>query len=277
MAEARREGRQSRETALRIDPDNATAIAYDAWTTAFVENRWAAAAAAFERAIELEPANSSVLRVGTMFARVIGRSEMACRMGEYALARDPLCSHCAYELSRAYRTAGRLDEAEKAIVAYRTVTGRGGGWHTLATILLLKGDPSGALEMIDSAPDPEDPFYFHGRAIVLHSLGRQLESEAALSRLESGWPREHPDLIAEVYAWYGDLERARAWGQAAIDGDEASSFPRLDRTSPFLQSLFDTPEGQSLLSEIGLADDQVAGIPFDVHLPLEGSTRLNGS
>ncbi len=277
IEEAQGKGKEARETALRIDPDNATAIAYDAWTTAFEEERWAAAASGFRRAIELEPANSAVLRVSIMFARVIGHADVACRIGEYAAVRDPLCAHCAYELSGAYLADGRLDEADKAMTSYRSITGGQGGWHSLAMIRLLKGDLASALELVESSSDPEDPMYLHGRALVLHSLGRHRESAAALAQLESGWPREYPEQIAEVYAWYGDLEDAYAWGERAIESEENLRLPRLDRTNPFLQSVFRTPRGQALLGRIGLADEQVADISLDVRLPMDGSVRADGT
>jgi len=276
--EARRLSRQARQTALTLDPDNAIAIAYVGYEKAFEQNDWTGAAAEFERALRLDPTKSDVLRTSMVFLRFVRRPDAAIQVGEYAVARDPLCSSCVYYLARSYAEAGRLDDAE-AMMRDFAATGRG-GWHTIATILLLKGDPAGAMEALSKQQsDADDPWMLHARAMALHALGREDESTEALMKLEAGWAQEYPDLLAEVHAWRGETEKAfelleamTADAQPRSGGQPSSSFGAY---SPFLRPLFETPRGQSLLRPFGLADDQLAAIHFEVHLPGESTEPVD--
>lgn len=269
VEQAQQLSQQALQNALTIDPNNAIAIAYGAYRKAFGEHDWAGGAADFERALRLDPTRPDVLRGTLAFLRFIRRPDLAIRLGEFAVASDPLCSACAYYLARAYAEAGRLDEAEARMRDF-AATGRG-GWHTIATILLLKGEPSAALDAVASIPDAEtNPSVMHVRAMALHSLGRDEESLAALSQLESASGQEHSQMLAEVHAWRGETERAfkllealsaRPPSGAAMPSSTFGAF------SPFLRPLLDTPRGQALLRPLGLADDQLAAIRFELQLP----------
>ena len=271
IEEARRLMREARETALAIDPENAIAVAYGAYDKAFFENDWVGAASEFERAVRLDPAKADVMRGTLAFLRFIRRPEAAIRLGVYAVARDPLCSQCVYYLARAYAEAGRLDEAESMMRDF-VATGRGGS-HTLATILLLKGQPAAAMDVLSRAGfAADDPWFLQARAMALYSLGREEESTQVLEQLEASWGQERPELAAEARAWRGENERAYAWLDIASNRSRPRSGQPADTfgaVSVILQPLFDTPRGQALLRPFGLAADQLAQIRFEPSLPGE--------
>ena len=266
IKEASRRSDETLQKVLKIDPDNATAIAYAAFATGFEEGRFADAAPELERALRLDPTKTDVLRPSIIFARAIGRPEVAVRIAEYTLARDPLCGTCAYYMAKALLQLDRFDDAENAI---RNLIGPGNSaWDTLASILLLRGDPKAALEILASLPeqDRQHPFLLHTRAIVLHTLGRHEDSRAALEALEKGWAEQFPDRIADVYAWIGDFDEAFKW-RSASEGENSKGMQDFDWNSPYLETLLSTPRGQELLRGYGVADDQLEQIQFDVRLP----------
>jgi hypothetical protein len=49
----------------------------------------------------------------------------------------------------------------------------------------------------------------------------------------------------------------------------------LDWTSPFLRPVLETVRGQAMLQRFGVADEQLAGIQFEVELPGETSGAVN--
>ena len=49
----------------------------------------------------------------------------------------------------------------------------------------------------------------------------------------------------------------------------------LDWTSPFLRPVLETERGQAMLRPYGLADEQLAAIPFAVQLPGEASRPVD--
>jgi adenylate cyclase len=273
IEESRRRSAEYVQKALDIDPDNAIAIAYLGGQTAFVNSDWGGAAPLFERALSLDPTQTDVLRPATIYARLIRRPDIAVRLGEYAVARDPLCTLCVYQLAKAYRDAGRLEEAERTMRNFSLATGRG-GWHTIATIRLLDGDGEGALQALSNIPDPGDPWRLHGRAMALYSLGRDQESQSELARLEAQQTERAAGLAAEVYAWRGELDRALSAAEG-IAARAKHHWKVLDWTSPFLRPVLETERGQAMLRPYGLADEQLAAIPFAVQLPGEASRPVD--
>jgi len=268
--ENRRLSTDALDRALSADPENATALAYRAWALAFDQGDWAAAGPHFERAMRLDPTRTDVLRPAIIYARNLRRPELAIRLGEFAIARDPLCELCVYQLARAYRDAGELDSAEQTMRNFAAATGRG-GWHTIATILLSKGQPQAALEALSNFKDAPDPEALQVRAMALHSLGRTDESRAALAQLEADGLEWRGRLLAEAYAWLGDTERAFDWLEREANRAAAVEFPTVrslfDWTSPFLRPLLDTARGQAILQRFNASDAQFAAIRFDVDLP----------
>jgi adenylate cyclase len=265
IEQARRLSEEHRLMALEIDPADAVAIAYGAFKRAFAANDWPGAAPEFERAVRLGPTQSDVLRSTILYALYIQRPQIAVHLAEFAVARDPLCRQCIYFLARAYRNVGRLDEAESTMRNFAAATGLG-GWSTIGMLRLAQGDAQGALEALANIEYADDVGRLQGRAMALHGLGREDEALAELARLEARWPDQY-DAAAVVYAWRGEadrslecLERAAA---AAIESDDRV----FDWTNPILRTVLQTPRGQALLREFGVADEQLAEIRFEPRLP----------
>jgi adenylate cyclase len=258
---------RARHKALSIDPDDAIAIAYGAWLRAFKEKDWAGAAPEFERALALDPTESDVLRTAAQYALYIRRPDVSVRLGEFAVARDPLCTLCLYDLARAYWDAGRLNDAEAAMRSV-AATGRG-GWNTIALLRLARGDAEGALAAAEKISDTDDPGRRQARAMALYSLGREKESLAELQWLNANTPDSY-NTISEVHAWRGEFDQAFAVLLRASDLRNASVWP-IDWIRPFLRPLFETARGQELLRHYGVADDQLSVIKFDPRLPTDAS------
>lgn len=266
---------RARERALEIEPLNPTANAYQAYQRAFHQRDIQGAADQFRRAVEAAPPVSDVLRTASIFARNIRRPDLAIRLGNFAMARDPLCSLCAYQLGLAHLDAREFDQAE---AHFEKFVRRGrGGWHTMAALRLLRDDPGGALEALERQPmDLQNPdkgslgVYLSRRAMALHGLGRMDEFQATLATLESDLGPAAAEALAEVHAATGDLESASQWLEVAMKAVKPiGDMLPIDHLSPFLQSLLAQPRWQEVLREHGLADDQLAQIEFDFTLPGE--------
>ena len=255
--------------ALAIDPGNPTANAYQAWNKAFHLKDFQAAADQFRRAAAAAPPPSDVVRPMSLFARQIGRPDLAIRLGEYGIARDPLCTLCLYQLGVAYRDARQYAEAQRVLGKF-ILLGRGGGF-SMGESRLLGGDPAAALEAFDKQQSPDSPEYLARRSIALYSLGQADDFSASLATLESRFGAEAPERMAEVYAWTGDLETASAWLERAIQQrpERAGLLFPFDHLSPFLAPLLALPQWQEILRQYGLADDQLAQIDFEFTLPGE--------
>jgi adenylate cyclase len=245
--------------ALELDPDNPRALAAVAAEKAFPGMDFQGAARDFERALALEPTDPEVLRRAGTFAAAIGRFDVAARLGEFAVERDPLCTLCIYWLGQTYLFAGRLDDAEPLVRTY-VATGRGGR-YTLGVLLLLQGQPARALEEFQQVEDSLDAWRMAGRALALYALERRAESDAALAELESSWGEKLPHLPAEVYAWTHRPEQAWFW----LDRIKSPGY--IDPWSPLLQPLSSDARWGRFWARVGGPLEAVAAIEFNPTLP----------
>ena len=249
--------------ALEIEPDNARAIAFGA--DRGLPSKVSAAdfqkiARDYERALALDPNDPDVLRRAGTFASTIGRFDAGIRLGEFAVARDPLCLLCVYWLGQTYMNAGRLDDAEPLVRSF--VDPKRGGQYTLGVLLLLKGEPEQALIEFDRIEAENlQPWKLAGRALALHAMGRKAESNAVLAVLESTAGERVPHLPAEVYAWTGRPEQAWPW----LERVEQPRY--IDPWSPLLQPLARDPRWEAYWAAFGTSLDEVAAIEFDPVLP----------
>ena len=269
---------EASQRALALDPDNPTANAYSAYNLAFQRRDFQAAADRFRRAVEAAPPVSDIVRTTSIFARHILRPDLAIRLGEYGVARDPRCQLCRYHLGVACLEAGRYDRARELFEEFVRL-GRG-GWFSLGEAHLLGGDAEGALAAFERQVQPDGRAggvadeqrarYLARVALALHALGRTDEFAATLAKLETGYGETQADEIAEVHAWIGDLATASQWLDRTLARPLlAGEWVPFNHVSPFLQPLLAQPRWQAYLAERGLSRDQLARIDFDFALPGE--------
>ena len=101
--------------------------------------------------------------------------------------------------------------------------------------------------------------------MILHSVGRQAESDAVLAELVERYAGDSAYNIAYVLAWRGERDRAFEWLDKAAMYDD----PGLCEIAvqPEFASLHDDPRWLPFLRRIGMAPEQLSAIPFEVRLP----------
>ena len=247
--------------ALSIDPDDAVANAYRGWQYMEFEKDLVTAGRLFAHAIATDPGNENVLRTAIVFASTIGRLEQAIELGEYAIALNPLCMPCFYNLSIAYRRAGRFAEAEDRS---RTagLLGLAIDW-SLAKTLILKGDAQAALTLLENM-DPGGQKLF-AMTLAYFELGQQEKFAAAFTELREQWSDDAAMRIAQIYAWTGKVDEAFRLLDMAAEKEGAEW--KIDYLSPFYRNLHSDPRWQIILKRLGRSPEQLAAIEFEVNLP----------
>jgi tetratricopeptide (TPR) repeat protein len=174
---------------------------------------WAGADASFKKALALEPGNAAVLwRAGTM-AATLGRFEEALPLNRRAVELDPLSVSAYIYLAENTYGAGRLDEAAAVLKKALELNPERPYSHALLSMIYLaQAHPQEALAEIEREPAPEVRLGVLAEAY--HSLGRKKESDAALAELTA---KHHAEafLIAQVYAFRGEADRAFEWLERA--------------------------------------------------------------
>ena len=257
-----RKAREAANQALAIDPKNAMAYSSLGWIAMTYNDELVVAARHYERAMELEPTNLSVIRNSAMLVMRLGRLDEAIALGEFATTHDPVNPVAFLNMSDRYIRAERLDEAIKsARTALWLSPGIGGARYRLGEAFLRKGLPEQALAFFSLEEDEE--WRVKGTALASYDLGRLTEYEKAFAELRERWGGRWPIEIAHVYAWIGDADEVFYWLEKELEVNGLSGV----MVDNFFTSLHDDPRWQPLLEKGGVSADQLAAIEFKVTLP----------
>jgi len=133
----------------------------------------------------------------------------------------------------------------------------------LSAAKLLKGEVDAALAEIQL--EPHDVIRNVGLSLVYATTGKREESHRLLE--ETG--REHPEfalVIATGYARLGETDRSFEWLERGLrERDGAVADARVD---PFLKPLRTDPRWQPLLGKVGVSDEQIKALDFNIEVPL---------
>jgi TolB-like protein/Tfp pilus assembly protein PilF len=256
--------REAANHALAIDSAYAPAYANLGWSAMDFDGDLASAARFFERALELEPANLSIIADAAILARNLGRLDTAISLLEYALTRDPLNPTDHGRLGIVYYFAGHLDAAISSsrtalMLSPRLVRAN----YQICEALLQKGELETALEVIHQ--EPQLGYRLMGLALVHHALGQTAESDAALAELEEKFERLAAYNIAYIYAFRGETDRAFVWLNKAVQYRDAGLSHVM--INPLFASIHDNPRWLPFLESIGKSPAQLDAIELNVTLP----------
>jgi TolB-like protein/Flp pilus assembly protein TadD len=202
--------RNAAEAAIAIDPKNTLAhnmlarihIAYD-WD-------WAAAAQELEHAYTQVPGEGGALDTEALLSLALGRWDDALRQINLALARDPLDPKNSFAVGELQFQRGRLSEAEAAYRRALDIHPTFPWAHaSIGLVRIARGEKSAALDEINQ--EPTDLGKQFGLAVAYHALGREADSNAALERLLADGAEGNAYMIAQAYAYRGQLDEAMHW------------------------------------------------------------------
>ena len=178
----------------RVSESRAVAEAALGEVARYSDRDQAAAARHYERALALEPANTSILTSAGHLATYMGRIDEGIAIYEFVVSRDPVDPRGHLTLGWTYMYAERLDEA---IASMRTTLMLSPEYFLaqlgIGFALLGKGNPHAALEAFKQVS--VEQFRLFGLAHVYHALGNAAESDAALAELITKYESQ-PTLIA---------------------------------------------------------------------------------
>ncbi|HEX7080605.1 MAG TPA: winged helix-turn-helix domain-containing protein [Gammaproteobacteria bacterium] len=231
-AQALAKQREAAQKALALDPELPEAHSR---LGDYFENAGDSSAAKREhhRALALDPNDPLALSVAAGNAAQEGRLAEAIELQERAVALDPAAYVYQSNLGAYLAAAGRFEEARAALLEALelnpapTATDAAGGIGleaTFAQVLLLLGQVDEAEAVVEHTPPGPDRE--QGLALIEHARGRHQSARAALRRLAADYDEIDAIRLAEVYAYWGEVDRAFDWleaGQERIRSDAASS------------------------------------------------------
>jgi tetratricopeptide (TPR) repeat protein len=222
-----------------------------------------------DKALSGDSKNFDVVEVAIILSMAIRRADLAVKLGEEAVRRDPYCAACNYRLSLALYRAGRYAESESAMLRFwELAPGANSGVLNMAMILMMQGKYDEALRQFEVWEDRKQPDPWWGplmiQALKEEDVSRQLEElvNSDASRIP----------LAEVAAVSGDIETAfRLLSQAEAVDTTRVSFGSRHVNSNFFQNLHRDPRWVEIEERAGLAAHQLAEIRFNPRLPVASS------
>lgn len=249
------------DQALKIDPEFAPAYKLLGWSAMAYDNDLATAAGYYQRALQFDASNINYI---AHFLAGLGRNDEAIAVQRKIVSRDPVNAYSHYSLGVYSIFNGDLDGA---LVAYQAALKFRPGLvfvnYDIGLIYLLKNEPDKALAAF--AEEVDEITRLKGTALAMHDLGRTSEFDAALEELEANVGDTWPSEIAMVYAWSGDADTAFQWLDKEIEVNGTYGWTQIPEDAHF-RNLHDDPRWQALLTRVGVSDEQLAAIDFEVDL-----------
>ena len=249
VGEGQRLAREAVERALALNPNLAAAHSQMGRIKRQVDFDFAGADASIQRALALEPGSLEMVIQASVSAAILGRFEEALQLTRRAVDLDPLNGEGWEILGEWEFFNGQFDKA--AADCKKAVELKPERWlcHFYASqIYILEGRPHDALPEIELVPAD------HLRALLYliahHALGREKESDAALSKFIDKFHAGSAYQIAEVYAFRNQPNEAFEWlDRAYAQRDGGLITTKID---PLLKSLHGDPRFAAFLKRLNL-------------------------
>ena len=236
--------------AVELAPDDPEVLADRGTILALFAWDWEGARRDAERALRLDPNNVSALGGMAWNLATNGRVEEAQDYADRAYALDPLSFGGAFTRGLIYNSLGRAAEAVPVMDLILADQPDNSMARILRnTSLVMMGEPERALA------EPGAPGTFAAQftlALAGKSVGREAEAMAALAQLEAESAMGAAYQIAELHAWHGDTDQAFAWLDRALkqrDGGMA-----MLGYDPLLRPLHGDPRFAALKVEMGFSE-----------------------
>ena len=247
--EGSRKAREDAERAIALDPTSAPGYLALAKMQNDYDWDWEAANATLAKAAALEPGNVDIVRFHSYISREVGDLNQAIKFYEQAIVLDPLRPD--FHLGQGYTLylAGRYDEAQAELQKTLDLNPQAAFAHlTSGVIFIARGKPQLALGEIEK--EPSEWGRLTGQALVYHALGREEDSNAALTELIAKYHTDSAFQIAQAYAFRGQTDKSFEWLERAYkQRDGGLTDIKID---PILKPLRQDPRYAQLVKKMRL-------------------------
>jgi len=168
------------------------------------------ASEAYERAMALAPGNAEVLAESGLFAVAMGHFDAGLAAARHAIALDPVNPRRRAQLGEALYWVRRYQEAAAAfreVISLEPDFKRAYGFLGVAYYWL--GDFRSARSSCETKPDHWSSLWC--LALTYAKLGRHVDAEAELKKMQTAFGDASAYQIATIYAQWGNTAKALEW------------------------------------------------------------------
>ncbi len=214
---------------------------------------WKSAEDNYQQALSLEPGNADVLySLGGGLYFAIGQWNDAIRLMKECIEIDPLKPLYFLNLGNILTHAGRLDEAIAYFKKALELNPQFQRAHLyLGRSYLLMGKPEMALKEMQQ--ENLEVFRVFGMALAYYAANRHKEADEALRDFSDRFQNEWSYLLAELYAFRGEKDKAFIWLENAFKKNDG--WLVFLKGDPLLISLKNDPRYTTFLKKMNLPAD----------------------
>jgi len=250
--------------ALALAADDATAHSLAGRIADVYDTDFVSAAAHYQRALSLDPANSDVLYNTAVFLAGVGKIDAGITVMRYLVAHDPASARVHYRLGDLLSRARDYDGAIASERVALTLSPQYSGAHNIISASLLqKDDAAGAVA--EALAEPSETWRSIGVSAAYYAAGRKAESDAALSIVVAKLEKDASYNIAYNYALRGQADKAFEWLDKAVQYQDGGLSEIV--YEPLFDKIRGDPRWLPFLRKIGRAPEQLAKVEFKVTLP----------
>jgi TolB-like protein/DNA-binding winged helix-turn-helix (wHTH) protein/Tfp pilus assembly protein PilF len=238
------------EKAIALDPRLAAGYSARGFVRAVYRFDFVGGQADLDRAVALNPGDAWVLHRSAVLLGILGNLPKAIARDEQALALDPLsaeiCMRLGFFLAADQQLARARPLYEKALAIAPDFTLP---QYHLGELELLEGQPERALATFRQTKVRS--FSLNGQAKAEYSLGHRDASQRILEQLIAQRPPSS-GVIAGVYAWRGEKDKAFQWAERAYKEQDAGlTWLKIDFA---FRDLREDPRYKALLKKMNLPE-----------------------
>ena len=216
------QARSNARKAVELAPESALALGALGINQAWTDFDYPAAEATLKKAVALDPSNAETLYQLADVTASLGRTQEAIAMMHKVLMLEPLNASFHFYTGTFLLARGRYAEAQKETQrAIELQPGADGFSSQLAFSLMGQGNFDQAIEAAKADPNKGDRL--QALAIIWYARGDKSKAQEALDGMLREAGKVAPGLIAEVYAYEGDLDRAFAWLDRAVQARDPTA------------------------------------------------------
>jgi TolB-like protein/Flp pilus assembly protein TadD len=238
------------DKAVALAPDEAEGYAARGFLRRFNWD-WAGAQADLEKAVALDPGDSTVQFRSAAMLATLGRRAQAIAALQKSANLDPLSSVTWAILGGRLIADRQYAVAQEALHrALEIQPDLMYALYDLGLLQLLEGNVPQALATFHRTDG--DVYGMSGVAMAEHSLGHSKESDRAIDALIAKFPRGADYQIAQTYAWRGDKDKAFEWLERAYQSHDGGMAQIKDDIA--LGSLQGDPRYAQMLRKLNLPE-----------------------
>jgi TolB-like protein/cytochrome c-type biogenesis protein CcmH/NrfG len=250
------------QRAIDIDPSDAAAIALSADLSRAYDMNLPETARLLKHALSLSAHDETVLSATGKLALTTGDDQRTIAIYEELVRLDPLNGEAWADLGFGYTVFGRYADGIAALRKALELAPDAVFTHELlGEALIFSGDLDGALTEMQL--EPHDIMRPLGLSFVYAAQGRREESQRLLEEVG----KAHPDFsspVAAGYARLGKADEAFEWLERALRERDGGVLEV--RVGPLFQPLRADPRWKPFLRRVGLSDEQITALDFDIEV-----------